>query len=351
MAFVSTLHRGGEGLGVEGPFAVSAAGAAACVSQWAKLQSRDPVSAGLFSAPYEKSAFAYIPACRDLALQRALTSTATRLIGEDDLVLATMSVLRKGENQEHRWHTDIENVIDMPRCDRVGYTAWLPISGSSDASTLLVIAGTHAANQTAQAVHHDVLGRQRKVGALQHGDKAPEARGAALTKLARARGMPGAALWRLAATDGNAWLFRGATWHASVNRGNGTRLAFQMHYMPARCAFRRHDTAQLGVPRARELHAVLPPVVPLLGRKSPTLASPDGAPRNNWMLPDEPVPAVVDAPFDATKTPPSREPSPRTPLWPRLLVPSHPDRLTVHSLLARAVASRAPPRATCSRHR
>ena len=78
---VETLQHGGAGLGVDGPFAVSTAGAEACVSQWAELQSRDPASAGLFSEPYEKSAFAYIPACRDLALQRALTLAATRLIG------------------------------------------------------------------------------------------------------------------------------------------------------------------------------------------------------------------------------------------------------------------------------
>ena len=298
---VETLQHGGAGLGVDGPFAVSTAGAEACVSQWAELQSRDPASAGLFSEPYEKSAFAYIPACRDLALQRALTLAATRLIGEDDLVLATMSVLLKGENQEHRWHSDIENVIDVPRCDRVGYTAWLPISGSSDASTLLMITGTQSANQTAQAVHEQLLGRQCKVCKLKRGAQAPEARGDALAKLARARGMPGAALWRLAATDGSAWFFRGATWHASVNRGNGPRLALQMHYMPARCAFRRHDSHQLAVPRASDLHVELPPVVPLLGRASPTLASPDGTLRNNWLLLDETEPVVVDAPFDATK--------------------------------------------------
>ena len=158
-----------------------------------------------------------------------------------------------------------------------------------------------SANQTAQAVHEQLLGRQCKVCKLKRGAQAPEARGDALAKLARARGMPGAALWRLAATDGSAWFFRGATWHASVNRGNGPRLALQMHYMPARCAFRRHDSHQLAVPRASDLHVELPPVVPLLGRASPTLASPDGTLRNNWLLLDETEPVVVDAPFDATK--------------------------------------------------
>ena len=77
---VETLQHGGAGLGVDGPFAVSTAGAEACVSQWAELQSRDPASAGLFSEPYEKSAFAYIcllytsPSPRDGLLSRMPSS-------------------------------------------------------------------------------------------------------------------------------------------------------------------------------------------------------------------------------------------------------------------------------------
>ena len=294
--------------GIVGPLRLSLAGAESCISSWSKILDQTPSS--LFAAPLEKSAFAYIDACRSLATQRPLVDVVRALIGSDDIMLASMSLLRKSPGIEHRWHSDIENVIDMRRCVDVGYTVWLPVEHAGPESTLLIIAGTHATNATAQSVHADALGPQCKVCPSRAKDSLLE-RGRSLTRLARSHhGAPGASLWRLHAEDGLAWIFRGATWHASINYANATRTALQMHFMPSRCAFRAHDHRTLNAPIAAQLDDVLPPVLPLLGAASPSVSGrcaaaddplgDDCALRNNWYLPESPEPVAVAAPFDAT---------------------------------------------------
>ena len=103
-------------------------------------------------------------------------------------MIATMSVLLKNPGWEHRWHSDIENVIDLTRCDRVGYTAWVPISVASDMSTMLMISGTQDATQTAQAAHAAHVGKQCKVCKTKPDGVSVANRGASLTRVARSSG-------------------------------------------------------------------------------------------------------------------------------------------------------------------
>ncbi|EOD40552.1 hypothetical protein EMIHUDRAFT_454228 [Emiliania huxleyi CCMP1516] len=262
--------------GIHGPFPLSTDGWRECVAGWEHVQKKWK-SLGLIAHPYPKSAHAHVPACRALAMQPALLREMRAVIGTDDLMLATMSVLVKEVGWEHRWHTDVENAIDRTRCNDTSWTAKL-----------------HKQCKVCEGGDFSSLWR----------------RGGQLAKVARREVSPHAALVQLAAADTQAWAFRGATWHASFNNASSrkTRTAVQMHFMPTRCKF-RSDTGLENAPelptserqRPPGIGAVLPPVIPLQGKASATLrGSGEEATHNNWMFPDEPEPAVVDATFDRT---------------------------------------------------
>jgi len=212
-----------------------------------------------------------------------------------------MSVLVKKSGWEHRWHTDVENTIDNLHCKDKSWTAWLPIEGSGDASTLLLVTNTHASDNFA----HTLLPKQCKTCASDNQKHSIRARGKILEKFARDEGSSSARLVALAANDGSAWMLRGATWHSSINKSDKTRVAVQMHYMPSYCAFRKDDNEKLHEPpkitatkpRPDGISNVLPAVLPTLGAASPTLTSDqyEVAQRNNWMLPDIPAPVVVQS--------------------------------------------------------
>jgi hypothetical protein len=299
------------GSGLAGPFALRTDGWRECVAQWKGLRQGDGWRrAGLLEAPYEKAAHAHVPACRSLAMQPGLLSRAREIVGSDDLMLATMSVLVKPPGWEHRWHSDVENAIDRLRCNDTSWTVWLPLSGATADSSMLMVTHTHASHDLAQAL---VTGCKL----CDRGDNfsSLKQRGSHLVRLARARGMRDASLVQLAAVDGEAWAFRGATWHASLNAAPRARVAVQFHFMPTRCKFRTHlgsgwklqnnapPLPTAARPRPHGIGAVLPPVIPLEGSRSATLRSAgEEATQNNWMRPDEPEPAVADAAFDRTPT-------------------------------------------------
>eukprot|EP00965_Chrysotila_dentata_P250890 6209705-Pleurochrysis_carterae.AAC.3 len=291
--------------GVDGPFPVTTNGVHECVAEWNRVQSEWETE-GLIAKPYPKSAHIFVEGCRKIAMQPALLDAARRLIGEDDIMVATMSVLVKPPQWEHRWHTDVENTIDNLRCKDKSWTAWVPVENTGPDSTLYMVTHTHQANEFA----HTVLAKQCKTCDPADKPKMPSLveRGRQLEATAHARGWSDATFVQLAAMDNNAWLFRGATWHSSINKSDKTRLALQMHYMPSYCAFRedeKHMTEPPVItetgPRPPGIEAVMPAVIPVLGKASPTVSSTGtGWFRNNWMLPDEPEPAVVDATFDRT---------------------------------------------------
>ena len=116
--------------GIHGPFPLSTDGWRECVAGWEHVQKKWK-SLGLIAHPYPKSAHAHVPACRALAMQPALLREMRAVIGTDDLLLATMSVLVKEVGWEHRWHTDVENAIDRTRCNDTSWTVWLPLDGTA----------------------------------------------------------------------------------------------------------------------------------------------------------------------------------------------------------------------------
>lgn len=118
---------------------------------------------------------------------------------------------------------DVENAIDRLRCNDSSWTVWLPVSGSASNSTLLLVTHTHAMVDFAQTL----VRRQCKRCPSSRAKSSIEERGRRLEELARSRGMEDATLVRLAAQDASAWMFRGATWHASFNDANDARIAFQ----------------------------------------------------------------------------------------------------------------------------
>ena len=116
--------------GIHGPFPLSTDGWRECVAGWEHVQKKWK-SLGLIAHPYPKSAHAHVPACRALAMQPALLREMRAVIGTDDLMVATMSVLVKEVGWEHRWHTDVENAIDRTRCNDTSWTVWLPLDGTA----------------------------------------------------------------------------------------------------------------------------------------------------------------------------------------------------------------------------
>ena len=116
--------------GIHGPFPLSTDGWRECVAGWEHVQKKWK-SLGLIAHPYPKSAHAHVPACRALAMQPALLREMRAVIGTDDLIVATMSVLVKEVGWEHRWHTDVENAIDRTRCNDTSWTVWLPLDGTA----------------------------------------------------------------------------------------------------------------------------------------------------------------------------------------------------------------------------
>lgn len=267
------LHHVSGGVGVTGDTGISgptnvllsAADVEECAHRWkrAKARWRDTQ----VEPPYVKSAFAHVEACRRLAMHPRLVRHAKELIGDDDLILASMSLLIKQPGYQHRWHSDIENVL--PGCNRSGWTAWVSIANTSLDSGLDFVTGTADLSIAQELLDVGEEIGQCKVCVEPAGFRSAEGlnieeRGRLLEGLARRTGSPSAQYVRVPSSNGQAWFFRGATWHASINRSPRPRLAVQFHYQPARCRFRRHDFDSNHV----EILPVLPAVIPLLGRKS-----------------------------------------------------------------------------------
>jgi ectoine hydroxylase-related dioxygenase (phytanoyl-CoA dioxygenase family) len=236
-AIQPNLTRSADGSGgILGPVDLSSAlgsHSEACMIDWERLRGNWR-QLGLRERPPEKSAHILVPSCRAMALHPSLLRVVGRLVGAP-MILATMSFLVKPAGYEHRWHSDIENYVDPERCPGgSSWTVWLPLRHSSARSTLHLVSHTHDVNRSA----HDVIGRQCKI-CKRDPSRTLEERGAALLDLSRSLAPSGASSQyiRLAAHDGGAWLFKGRTWHAAANPTNQSRLAVQMHFMPAACRF------------------------------------------------------------------------------------------------------------------
>lgn len=262
--------------GVVGPVDLTLALAThseACMADWEQLRNNWQ-QLGMRQRPPEKSAHILVPSCRAIALHPALLHVVGRLVGAP-MMLATMSFLVKPAGWEHRWHSDVENFVDPERCPGgSSWTVWLPVRHADARSTLHLVTHTHDANRSA----HDVIGWQCQI-CKQDPTRSLEQRGAALLRLARSLAPSGGSSQyiRLAAHDGGAFLFKGRTWHAASNPTNHSRLAVQMHFMPASCRFRAQTRDGDNVfPRRRQ--GVVPLPTPDPRARNLCFSSPRGLP-------------------------------------------------------------------------
>ena len=264
----------------------------------------------LTTRPYQKSPFAYLKECRDIALHPRLIEQAKKIIGEEDIMLASMSPLLKRAGHQHRWHSDFESVVD-PSCTEKVWTAWIPAWGSAEGSEMHFV--THTSNVTTLAQTYLVeTGYKQSTGPeeLTQG-KTFEELGKELILKAQQENEKSRYV-RISPQNGFAWFFQGTTYHGSINRSDKSRTAFQFHFMPARCKFRLHPMGTTSWPKPTDLKAELPFVIPILGDDSKSIyASPASSseakrskqepfPFNNWMFEDMRLPQQVYAPFDRT---------------------------------------------------
>lgn len=263
----------------------------------------------LIREPYYKSPFAYTEACRKMALHHSLVNKARELIGTDDIMLASMSPLEKKPGWQHRWHSDMESVVD-PSCTNDTWTAWIPAWGGSSDSGLHFI--THTSNSKKLAQTYLIENGQEQCKVCEEEDRDNnkfDQAGDSLLKFAQETNKR-SQLVRVPSNSGQAWFFKGTTFHGSVNRSDKTRVAFQFHFMPAKCRFRRHDSSS-DFPQEKDLSLEMPLVIPIMGEYSDSVMAIPGStaangdyepfPFNNWLLPDLRIPQRLYAMFDRTQ--------------------------------------------------
>ena len=294
--------------GIVGPIDLSAVVSAAtnCTRQykeWGIRKKRE-----LVSLPYVKSPFAYTEACREMALHSDLVKQAQALIGQDDIMVASMSPLFKLPGWQHRWHSDVESVVDAS-CKEHVWTAWLPVLGSSDKAGLHFITHTSNSSILAQTFLEEKGLLQCKTCEEAKGQKRFEDVGKIL--LLHAKTLDENSRYvQIPAKPGHAWFFKGTTFHGSINRSDEPRHAFQFHFMPSKCRFRMHHMERNTWPHPDTLIKELPVVIPVLGNSSIAPFSIKGAitehgiepfPLNNWYFPNMPKPEKVYYKNDRTK--------------------------------------------------
>eukprot|EP00977_Amphora_coffeiformis_P012177 scaffold2997_cov182-Amphora_coffeaeformis.AAC.7 len=301
---VSTLS---DDTGIVGPVDLSAVlfSAMECTRQfknWGNAWKTE-----LVSRPYVKSPFAYKEACREMALHSDLVKEAQALIGHDDIMVASMSPLSKPPGWQHRWHSDVESVVDASCTEHV-WTAWLPAWGGSEEAGLHFITHTSNSSVLAQTYLEELGLKQCKSCEESKDQKRFEEVGEVLLLHAKTQDENSRYI-RVPAKFGQAWFFKGTTFHGSINRSDETRQAFQFHFMPSNCRFRRHRMERNTWPHPEELIKELPVVIPVLGNASSAPFVTKGAdtghgiepfPLNNWLFPDMRKPEKVFYKYDRT---------------------------------------------------
>ena len=183
----------------------------------------------------------------DLAIQPALLSLVTPLIGNDVVLWGASAVIR-GPGAMHSWHSDIES------CDSEGgfVTAWIGIEETRRESALHVISRSHRVGETVQEARH---GR---------GVTREAATAATMLAVVRER-EPQAELVQPDVVDGDVLLFDGRLWHGSHNTGrHRRRVALLLQYAAAGRPVRIPDLSQLDWP-FRFQATPRPPVIVVAG--------------------------------------------------------------------------------------
>jgi quercetin dioxygenase-like cupin family protein len=167
----------------------------------------------------------------DLATRPALLNLLTPLLG-DHIVLWGVSVIERAPGAVHPWHTDIESSAPDGRFVSV----WIGLENTSRESALQFITRSHSFGKPIQQVVHE------------HGMRRGQASDDDVLGWARDSD-PRAALVQPEMSDGQAILFDGRLWHATLNtRPEGTRAALLLQYASADTPIVAPDFTQLEWP-------------------------------------------------------------------------------------------------------
>jgi quercetin dioxygenase-like cupin family protein len=167
----------------------------------------------------------------DLATRPTLLNRLTPLLGEH-IVLWGVSLIERGPGANHPWHTDIETSA------RGGgfVSVWIGLENTSRESALQLITRSHGFGKPIQQVVHE------------HGMRRGQASNDDVLRWARDCD-PRAAFVQPDMSDGQAILFDGRLWHATLNtRREGTRAALLLQYAAADTPIFAPDFNQLEWP-------------------------------------------------------------------------------------------------------
>jgi mannose-6-phosphate isomerase-like protein (cupin superfamily) len=149
----------------------------------------------------------------DVGTYRPLLEAVVERLGPD-VMLWGAHLVRRVPGQTHHWHTDIESSNPAGRT----LSVWIGLEGTTQASSLRVIAGSHRLGVTIQEV------------AQQQGHERHERGSDDVLAWARERD-PSCEMIRPDMTDGQALLFDGRVWHGSHNDNAGAaRTALVLQY-------------------------------------------------------------------------------------------------------------------------
>jgi ectoine hydroxylase-related dioxygenase (phytanoyl-CoA dioxygenase family) len=170
------------------------------------------------------------PAAAAVATAPAVVDLLREALG-DDVILWGAHLLSRGPGDVHPWHTDMETADPTGRTVSV----WVAMEGGGDGSGMRFVAGSHRLGVSVQQARSEA-------GVSRSG-----ATDDVILRLARGRA-PAADIGEVCATDGEAVLFDGRTWHASRNDTGATRTALILQYAAADCPMRKADLGHLEWP-------------------------------------------------------------------------------------------------------
>lgn len=182
-----------------------------------------------------------------IAAHPALVRLLKPLLGED-IILWGASTIRSPAGVKHPWHVDIESSL------REGgfVSVWIGLQYVNENSGMRFIAGSHLCGKSIQQIESE------------EGEKRGSAPNETIVDWAR-RDNPEARLAVVPATDGDAILFDGRTWHASQNHLEGEeRLALLLQFASADTPVRIPKMTRLSWPFTF-LDEPRPPVIAVHG--------------------------------------------------------------------------------------
>jgi uncharacterized cupin superfamily protein len=157
----------------------------------------------------------------DVATDPELLARVTSLLGPD-VMLWGARVVAKAPQREHPWHSDIETWTDAAEPSPPGnagkfVTVWIGLENTSRRASLRLMSRSHRFGTTVQELRH------------QHGRERSELSDREILAWAKQRDAR-SEIVAFDVTDGDALIFDGCLWHASVNGTSRKRKALLLQY-------------------------------------------------------------------------------------------------------------------------